>query len=428
MGTRRAVLRHLGLTAGALALSRAGAVAARAPGRHGRVVVIGGGFGGATVSRYLRRLAPGIAVDLVEPKATYHTCPRSNEILGGWGELPMLARQYAALSGHDGITVHRSSARDFDPDRRIVELASGKTLRYDRLVVAPGVRLRWNAIPGYDRAAATRMPHAWRAGAQTLLLRDQLRAMADGGVVVISVPARPFRCPPGPYERASVIAAFLEQHKPRSKILILDANDSFTKQALFEEAWKSVYPGMIEWVPITSDGAVTRVDPASLTLHTELDSHRAAVANVIPPQCAARIAERFGLTDATGWCPILPANFESSRVPGVHVIGDACIADPMPKSASAANSQAKACAVSIAAALTGEAPPAASLHNTCYSLAAQQYGISITMIYRVQDGHIVPVEGAGGVSPLGASRATRAAEAQYARGWFASITADGFGY
>jgi sulfide dehydrogenase [flavocytochrome c] flavoprotein chain len=339
--------------------------------------------------------------------------------------MPDLALLYRGLH-EQRIQVVRASARSIDFDRRQVLLANRQRLAYDRLVVAPGVDLKWNTPEGYDEQAANYMPHAWKAGPQTVQLRAQLRLLRNGGVVAISVPPAPFRCPPGPYERASLIACYLKRHKPRSKILILDANDKFSKQALFEEAWRALYPGLIERVPISEDGAVRRVGVKSLTLFTELGKHRVAVANVIPAQHAGALARNNGLSDNSGWCPIDPSCFASRLRPYAYVIGDACIADPMPKSATSANSQAKACALAIVADLQALPPPAVVLHNTCYSLVDPDYGISINAIYHSGPNNITPVNGAGGTSPLGADRAFRRREAGYALGWYRSIVRDSF--
>jgi NADPH-dependent 2,4-dienoyl-CoA reductase/sulfur reductase-like enzyme len=271
------------------------------------------------------------------------------------------------------------------------------------------------------------MPHAWRAGDQTLLLRRQLEAMDDGGLVVISAPANPFRCPPGPYERASLVAHYLKTRKPKSKLIVLDAKDAFSKQRLFQAAWAELYPGLLEWVPLSKGGSVTSVDPATLTLVTDFARHKAAVANVIPPQKAGRIAEVAGVADRTGWCPIDPVTFESTRQAGIHVIGDAAIAGAMPKSAFAANSQAKTCAAAVARLVTGGVPTAPKLINTCYSLVAPNYGISVAGVYQPSGGQLADVPGSGGVSPADAPRATRAAEAVLAEAWFRTITAEVFG-
>jgi sulfide dehydrogenase [flavocytochrome c] flavoprotein chain len=298
---------------------------------------------------------------------------------------------------------------------------------YDRLILSPGIDINWGALPGYDEAAAERMPHAWKAGAQTLLLRRQLEAMADGGVVVISAPANPYRCPPGPYERASLIAAWLKTNRPHSKLLLLDAKDIFSKQKLFQAGWAQLYPGLLEWVSLSDGGKVTRVDPATNTFETDFGSHKADVANVIPPQRAGRIAVLAGVTDRTGWCPIDPVTFESKLQPGIHVVGDAAIAGAMPKSAFAANAQAKVCAEAVVQLLAGGAPGEPRLINTCYSLVAPGYGISVAGVYRPVDGQLTDIAGAGGVSPFDAPASQRAQEAEYADDWFKTITAETFG-
>jgi len=313
------------------------------------------------------------------------------------------------------------------PGGQPVTLADGARLAYDRLVLAPGIDIKWGALSGYDEAAAGQMPHAWRAGEQTLLLRRQLEAMDDGGLVVISAPANPFRCPPGPYERASLIAHFLKTKKPKSKLIVLDAKDAFSKQRLFQAAWAELYPGLLEWVPLSKGGNVTSVDPATRTLMTDFGKHQAKVANVIPPQKAGRIAEVAGVADRSGWCPIDPATFESKLQAGIHVIGDAAIAGAMPKSAFAANSQAKVCAAAVATLLAGGTPSVPKLINTCYSLVAPDYGISVASVYQPTGGQLADVPGAGGVSPSDAPRETRKAEAVLAEAWFRTITTEAFG-
>ena len=271
------------------------------------------------------------------------------------------------------------------------------------------------------------MPHAWQAGPQTELLRRQLAAMPDGGTVVLTVPANPYRCPPGPYERASLIAHYLKTTKPRSKLLILDAKDRFSKQGLFEAAWAELYPGLLEWVPLSAGGNVVEVDAKGRRLITEFGEHAADVANVIPPQRAGAIAVTAGVADQSGWCPIDPVTFESRLVPNVHVVGDAALAGAMPKSAFAANAQAKACAAAMLALLRGDAPQEPRLINTCYSLVAPGYGISIAGVYRPADGVLAEIDGAGGVSPKDAPPEFRAAEAAYGEAWFQTITTEVFG-
>src|SRR5215470_8274845 len=399
---------------------------ARAQTAGPRVVVVGGGFGGASCARALRQLEPKIVVTLVEASATFTACPFSNAVIGGLRELSAQQFGYARVAA-DGITLVQAMATGVDAAAKTVTLADGRRLPYDRLVLAPGIDIRWGALSGYDEAAAAVMPHAWKAGEQTLLLRRQLEAMDDGGLVVISAPGNPFRCPPGPYERASLIAHFLKTRKPRSKLLVLDAKDAFSKQRLFQAAWAELYPRLLEWVPLSKGGAVTSVEPATRTLVTDFGRHQANVANVIPPQKAGRIAETAGVADRTGWCPIDPVTFESKLQARIHVIGDAAIAGAMPKSAFAANSQAKTCAAAVAQLLTGGTPSTPKLINTCYSLVAPDYGISVAGVYQPTNGQLADVPGAGGVSPQEAPRATRAAEAVLAEAWFRTITTEVFG-
>src|SRR5437899_2304944 len=296
---------------------------ALAQGAGGRVVVVGGGFAGTTCARFLKRIDPRINVTLVEANRTFIACPFSNGVIAGLRELKAQEFGYDKLAG-DQVTLTLASASAVDPQARAVTLSNGARLPYDRLVLAPGINIRWDGLPGYGEAAAERMPHAWKAGEQTLLLRRQLEAMPDGGTVVMSAPANPFRCPPGPYERASLIAYYLKTKKPKSKLIILDAKDAFSKQRLFQNAWKELYPNL-EWVSLSSGGKVTSVDVAAMTLVTDFGRHKADVANVIPPQKAARIAELAGVADRTGWCPIHPATFESKLQPNVHVFGDRSI-------------------------------------------------------------------------------------------------------
>ncbi|WP_276199579.1 NAD(P)/FAD-dependent oxidoreductase [Chelatococcus sp. XZ-Ab1] len=411
-----------GLATGAAALA-APRVLAQAP---PHVAVVGGGFAGASAARALKRQGADIRVTLVEPKARYTACPFSNAVLAGLRDLDAQYFGYDGLQ-RDGIDVVAASATAIDAEARRLRLDDGSDLAFDRLILAPGIDLMLDAIPGYGALGAEVMPHAWQAGEQTALLRRQLEAMDDGGLVVIAAPANPFRCPPGPYERASLVAHYLKAHKPRSKLLILDAKDTFSKQRLFEEAWEQLYPGLIEWVSLSFGGRVTEVDAATKTLTTEFGSHQAAVANVIPPQRAGAIAAAAGVADRTGWCPIDSVTFESRLRPGIHVIGDAAIAGAMPKSAFSANAQAKACAAAVATLLAGGQPAAPKLINTCYSLAAPDYGISIAGVYEPREGLLAEVAGAGGVSPLDASADVRASEAAYAEAWFDTITGEVFG-
>lgn len=402
------------------------ATPAIAQGAGSRVVVVGGGFAGATCARTLKRIDPRITVVLVEANSTFTACPFSNTVIAGLRDLKAQQFGYKRLAA-DKIVTTFVPAVSADANARVLILNDGTKLPYDRLVLAPGIDIRWGALPGYTEAAAEQMPHAWRAGDQTLLLRKQLESMNDGGLVVIAAPANPFRCPPGPYERASLIAHYLKTRKPKSKLIILDAKDAFSKQGLFLAAWKELYPGLIEWVPLSKGGRVTAVDPKTNTLTTEFGSHKAAVANVIPPQRAGLVAERAGVADKTGWCPIDPVTFESKLRPNIHVIGDASIAGGMPKSAFAANSQAKVCAAALAKLIAGEKPEEPRLINTCYSLVAPDYAISVAGVYAPRGGVLADIKGAGGVSPAKAPRSARELEANFANGWFKAITGEVFG-
>ena len=391
-----------------------------------RIVVVGGGFGGASCARALKQIDAKLQVTLVEPNRTFTACPFSNNVIAGLRSIEQQQFTYDRIAA-DGVTVIAQAATRIDPQARTAGLADGTSLAYDRLVLAPGIDLRFDALPGYDEAAAAKMPHAWKAGEQTLLLRKQLEAMDDGGLVVIAAPANPYRCPPGPYERACLIAYYLKTKKPRSKLLILDAKDTFSKQRLFQNAWKELYPGLVEWISLSQGGKVNAVDSSTNTLITDFGNHTAQVANVIPPQRAGRIAGIAGVADNTGWCAIDPVTFESKSVPNIHVIGDACIAGAMPKSAFSANAQAKACAGAVATLIAGAAPAAPKLINTCYSLAAPGYGFSVAGVYHPKNGLLAEVEGSGGVSPADAPRDFRASEAVYAQSWFETTTAEVFG-
>lgn len=391
----------------------------------GQVVIVGGGFGGASCAKYLSRIAPGVEVTLIERDAKFITCPFSNAVLGGLYDMDFITHGYNALRNEHGVKVIHDSATGVDPAAKMVKLAGGSTLGYDRLVISPGIDFQWGSIEGYDEVNSEVIPHAWKAGPQTLILRRQLEQMPDGGVVIIAPPKNPFRCPPGPYERASLIAHYLKQAKPRSKILIYDAKDKFSKQPLFEQGWAALYPGMIEWIREADGGAIERVDAKTMTVYPTFgDPQKANVINLIPPQKAGAIAYTAGLTNEDGWCMVNQRTFESSVQADIHVIGDASVANPMPKSGFSASSQGKVCAMAIAASLSGQEMPEPSYVNTCYSLVGPRYGISVAAVYRMKGEGIVGVEGAGGVSPKDASESFRGDEARYAVGWYKSITSD----
>ncbi|MFC3339918.1 NAD(P)/FAD-dependent oxidoreductase [Paracandidimonas soli] len=424
---RRSLLTGAAAAAVLPALSACGTTTS-STGSAGRVVVVGGGFGGATAAKYIKRGNPAIDVVLVEPGKTFHTCPFSNLVLAGELTLDDIAHGYDELKNVYGVRVVHALAQDVDPVGHTVLLSNGSKLSYDRLLLSPGIDFRWNAIEGYDEAASGLAPHAWKAGEQTLLLRRQLEQMEDGGTYVLSVPPEPFRCPPGPYERASLIAHYFSRHKPRSKVLILDAKDNFSKQGLFTAGWKALYGDRIEWVGLSDDGKVVRVDAARREAQTEFGTvHKASVLNVVPPQKAGFIADRAGVANESGWVPVNPHTFESTQQKDIYVIGDAAIASPMPKSGFTANAQGKVSAAAIVASLEGRDPAEPYWVNTCYSLLAPDYGVTVAGVYRVEDDKIITVPGSGGLSPAEASLQTRRNEADYAVGWYKAISQDTWG-
>lgn len=404
--------------------------AALAAGRQGnaahRVVIVGGGFAGATAARYLARWAPSCRITLVLGRGRYWTCPFSNLALVGERSLTSLEVHRDRLA--DGnIDVVRLEARDFDPDRRTLTLEDGSRLHFDRLILAPGIEVMPEAIEGHGQASVATFPHAWQAGPATAHLAKRLRAVPDGGLVVVSVPEGPYRCPPGPYERASLMAWWLARHRPRAKLIILDANASFTKEALFKAHWRHAHPQRLTWIGRNEDGMLRRVDARSGSLHTDFAVYRPDLACVIPPQRAAPIARIADLDGGRGWCSVAANTFASTLHPNVHVIGDAAIANPMPKSAFAAASQARICAAAIAAELSGRQPSEALLTNTCYSLLTPTAAIAVTGTYRGTREGMATLGGTAGSSPLEAPSSLREAEAGHARGWYASARADAFG-
>ncbi len=403
---------------------------ARAAG--GKVVVIGGGPGGATAAKYLRRADPSLEVTLIEANKDYYTCFMSNEVLSGERKLDSLKFGFEGLAKH-GVKVVHDLVTGIDGAAKVVTTKGGQKFPYDRCIVAPGIDFVWNALPGYSAEAAEKMPHAWKAGPQTALLRAQLEAMPDGGVFVMVAPPNPYRCPPGPYERASLVAHYLKRHKPKSKIIILDTKDAFSKQKLFEQAWAKFYGfgtpnSLIEWVPAAKGGKPTAIDVAGMAVQTEFDTIKAAVVNVIPAQKAGRIAFDAGLTEGN-WAPVNKATFESKKIPGIHVLGDGSDAATMPKSGYSANSQAKVAAAAVVALLKGQTPPTPAYVNTCYSVAGEDHAFSVAGVY-TYDGEknaIAEVAGSGGLSPMDASAEDRKREVLYAHSWFRNITTDIWG-
>ncbi|MES1940892.1 Twin-arginine translocation pathway signal [Salinisphaera sp. T5B8] len=423
---RRRLLRGLAGAATLASLGLGSRVQART---SSQVVIAGGGFAGASCALALRRLAPDLRVTLVDRQSRFVTGPFCNAVVAGLRPVSAITQTHAGLSAA-GVDVVHADIDGVEPGRRRIHLADGRVIAGDRLVIAPGIDFDWQAITGYGPAALARIPHAWPGGASQLrALRDQLRAMPDNGRVIISVPDNPYRCPPGPYERASLIAHFLSRHKPRAQVLILDAKDHFSKEPLFRTGWGARYGDRLQWRGGRRDGArVVEVDAHSRRVRTVGgDEYAADVLNIIPPQRAGRLVEDAGLTDAAGWVPVAAHDFSVPGHAGVHVIGDATRADPMPKSAYAANMQAKLCAHAIARELAGQAVGETKLINACYSLVAPDYGISVTEVYRVDGDRLAALANAGGISALAADANTREAEADYARSWYHNIVRDSFG-
>ena len=419
--TRR---KFLQVTGGAVAVSTLGFPAIVGAASK-KVVIVGGGTGGATAAKYIRMADSSIDVTVIEPNEYYYTCYMSNEVIGGNRKIENIRVGYDGLRKH-GVKIVHDTVTDIDAAGKKIMTSGGQTFAYDRCIVAPGISFRDN-IEGYDDAAMKAMPHAWKAGEQTVLLRKQLEAMPNGGVFAIAAPPNPFRCPPGPYERAAQVAMYLKANKPKSKVLILDSKDKFSKQGLFMQAFERHFAGMVEWVPAEKGGKITRVDTGSNTLYAGDQAHKVAVANVIPAQKAGVIAMKAGLTNDSGWCPIDGRTFESTIHKGIHVIGDASIAAPLPKSGYAANSQAKVAAAAAVDLLNGREPGLPALVNTCYSIVGPDDAISVAAVYHMEDGKLASVKGAGGLTPKDSGPDMRAREVQYAYSWYDNIVHDAFG-
>jgi sulfide dehydrogenase [flavocytochrome c] flavoprotein chain len=345
----------------------------------------------------------------------------SNSVIAGLRAMSSITVPRVGLA-RAGVRVVRDAVAAIDPERRQAHLQSGAALAYDRLVLAAGIRFLWERPQGYSESVAERLPHAWQAGAQTHLLATQLAALRPGGVVALSVPAGPMRCPPGPFERASLMASYLARRGRRAKVLIFDANNHFPRQDAFSAAWQELYPGTIEWIPVTEGGALERVDAERMTLYSSRGALRADLINIIPPQAPAAIAVQAGLASDHGWCPVVPATFESTLVPGVHVIGDACIADPMPKAASAAYAQARRCARALAASFGGEASPPSVMDSVCYSLLAPDRALSIHARFETRDGVLESLP-----ATPGAVTASEQDEVRSAASWYRRIVEESFG-
>ncbi len=419
---RRAFLARVG-TGVSLAVAGCSSQPARQVRASPVVVVVGAGYAGATAAKYIKMWAPEIRVVLVEPAAQFMSCPLSNLVVGGSKKLADISASYFALQSKYAVQIVVDEAIGVDFKARSLRLASGGAIVYDRLILAPGVQFMYDQVPGLASAEAqARVPHAWKAGTQTEILRAQLEAMRDGGVFAMHVPRAPYRCPPGPYERACQVAHYFKQAKPRCKVLVLDANeDIVSKKALFAKAWKELYPGMIEYRP---NSELVSVDAKSQTARLTFEDVKADVLNVIPPQKAAQIAERAGLVVANNrWCEVDFLTYESKIARNVHVLGDAILAAPnMPKSGHMANAQAKICASAVVALLRDRmVNPAPMLTNTCYSFVTAREAVHVASVHRYDTGSrtMLTVNGSGGLSA-----APSAAEAEYALAWAKNIWAD----
>ena len=419
---RRSFLKLVGASAGAagaVSLPLIGQAAELMPKSAKRVVVIGGGYGGTIAAKYIRMMDKSIEVVMIERNDHFVSCPFSNLYIGGViPDMGALTIKYDKLAANHGIKVVQAEVTAIDPAAKSVTTSKG-TITYDRLVMSPGIDFRLDEMKGYDAAAMEKMPHAWKAGPQTVLLRKQLVEMKDGGTVVITVPLAPYRCPPGPYERTSMIAHYLKKHKPKSKVVVLDGNPDITsKGGLFKKGWKDNYEGIIDYRPAKK---VTEVDAKAMAVMVEgLEEVKGDVINVIPPQRAGQIAVATGLVgDDKNWCPINATTFESTKHAGIHVIGDACVAGAMPKSGYSANSEAKICATNVVALLNGKDVTEMSGINTCYSYITDKDAVSVAGVYAVKEGKIIAVPNSGGVSPADFSAAKL--EAIYAESWLKNI-------
>lgn len=391
-----------------------------------KVVVVGGGAGGATAARYIAKDSQGaIDVTLIEPTKTYYTCFFSNLYLGGFRTLESTGHTYGKLASDYGINVVHDWAIAVDRDAKTVALAGGGSVPYDKLVIAPGIDIIYDSVPGYSLEASGVMPHAWKAGTQMTLLKNKVAAMREGGTFVMVAPPNPYRCPPGPYERVSMVAHLLKQSNPTAKIVVLDPKEAFSKQGLFMEGWEKHYPGMVEWIPASVHGGVESVDAATGDIVTGLDTFKSDVANIIPAQKAGQIATAAGLANESGFCPIEPATLASKMDGNIHVIGDACIAGDMPKSGFSANSQAKAAAMAIRADLTGSNKFPPRFSNTCWSLIATDDGVKVGARYEAGEEKIASVDSF--ISQTGEDAALRKTTYEESIGWYEGITADIFG-
>ncbi len=388
-------------------------------GARPQVVVLGGGAGGASAARYLARNFKNINITLIESNRRYTACFFASRYLAGIRPLADVTFGYESLAANNDISVIHATATNIDGVKKAVILRNGTRVPYDRLIASPGIGFKYNLIDGYDEKTTERFPHAYRADDQISILKRQLEAMEDGGIFAISSPPRPYRCPPAPYERAAMVAYYMKHHKPRSKILILDAKDEFPMSEVMSEVWDRFYADMIEWIPAEFGGNIRAFDAKTKTLVSAEEKFSADVVNIIPAQHAGSIAQAGGLTDKTGYCPVNSFTFESKLVPGVHVIGDAIDPGDMSKSAFSANSQARYCAAVVGAALTGKTPPKPPLTNTCFFAAAKDHGLKLGGTYKPSPQGLTGLSGY--LSQVGEDDATRRQTADEGDAWYAAF-------
>ncbi len=390
-----------------------------------RVVVVGGGAGGATAARYIAKDSKGeIDVTLIEPSRTYYTCFFSNLYLGGFQELSDIAHTYGTLAASYGINVVHDWATGVDRDAKTVSLAGGGSIPYDKLILSPGIDFVDGAIEGWDLSAQNKMPHAYKAGSQTELLKAQIMAMPEGGTFAMVAPPNPYRCPPGPYERVSMVAHVLKANNPTAKIIVADPKPKFSKMALFQEGWGNNYEGMVDWIGEDFGGGNVSVNPAAMTVTIDGEETKVDVCNVIPAMKAGRIAEMAGVTDGN-WAPVNAADMSSKADPDIYVLGDASQQGDMPKSGFSANSQAKVCANAVRGALTGSKVFPAKFSNTCWSLIDTDDGVKVGATYEATPEKIAKVDGF--ISQTGEDADLRKATYEESLGWYAGITSDMFG-
>ncbi|NOD95268.1 FAD-dependent oxidoreductase [Ruegeria sp. HKCCD4884] len=390
-----------------------------------RVVVVGGGAGGATAARYIAKDSKGeIDVTLIEPSRTYYTCFFSNLYLGGFQELSDIAHSYGTLAANYGINVVHDWATGVDRDAKTVSLAGGGSVPYDKLILSPGIDFVDGAVEGWDLSAQNKMPHAYKAGSQTELLKAQIMAMPEGGTFAMVAPPNPYRCPPGPYERVSMVAHVLKANNPTAKIIVADPKPKFSKMALFQEGWGNNYEGMVDWIGEDFGGGNVSVNPDAMTVTIDGEETKVDVCNVIPAMKAGRIAEMAGVTDGN-WAPVNAADMSSKADPDVYILGDASQQGDMPKSGFSANSQAKVCANAIRGALTGSKVFPAKFSNTCWSLIDTNDGVKVGATYEATPEKIAKVDGF--ISQTGEDADLRKATYEESLGWYAGITSDMFG-